>query len=195
MREEQHRPMGMEPAVGAADTGPAVLALLRDYDRRARARVVGLPPIEDAGEVFHGIGFQMGDLTLVVSLEQVIEVMPHPRLTRVPRTRAWLKGIGNVRGRLISVVDLLGLLSGRPATLDARARVLALRSEDLMVGLLVEEVRGVRHFPVSARCDGADRPDWLAPVVDGCFRSGDTLWHALDAGRLLRSPAFQGAAA
>ena len=66
----------------------------------------------------------------------VVEVIPAPRTTRVPHAPESLRGLANVRGAVVPVVSLAGLL-GQPVGPERRLVMLAGATP---VGLLVDEV-------------------------------------------------------
>ena len=113
-----------------------------------------------------------------------------PRVTLVPQTPEWLRGVTNRRGEILSVVDLrtyLGL--GPTPETTGRMLVLQLPFEDFSLGLLVDAVDGivtVDHeaiHPPASTLEGV-----LAPFLSGMAAVGDQLVAVLDLDRLLRSP-------
>lgn len=52
------------------------------------------------------IVFKLGGEEYALTIEQVKEVVITPTVTKIPHTPPYIKGIGNVRGNIIAVVDL-----------------------------------------------------------------------------------------
>jgi purine-binding chemotaxis protein CheW len=79
----------------------------------------------------------------------VREVCPFKQITRVPCAPKFVKGIINLRGQIFSVIDLRSLF-GLPTSesLDA-GKVVIIGVDDLEVGILADDVLGVRHVPIS----------------------------------------------
>ena len=75
-------------------------------------------------------------------MEMVREILRVPPLVRVPQGPASLEGLGNLRGRVLPVVSLSGLLGKQPSSGTASARVLVLDRASLL-GLRVDAVRGL----------------------------------------------------
>lgn len=173
------------------------LTLLRDYDARFRALGRGLPGAgaEDAA-LWRGIGFRLGDERLLASMAQVREVLSDLQISRVPGTRAWLRGLASVRGQLVTVVDL-GELVGAERSGPARAaRALYVGAGELQVALLVDEVFGVRQFASSAVQDGAafdtgGAPAGLRDHLSATVVSADERWWVLDVDRILADPGLR----
>ena len=73
-----------------------------------------------------GVDFSVLGQRLVAPMGSVTEILMVPPLTRLPRVQPWVRGVANVRGRLLPVIGLAAFLGGR-ATLNWREhRVLVL---------------------------------------------------------------------
>jgi twitching motility protein PilI len=120
--------------------------VLVDYEKRSLEHVAGLPEQLDAPGLWRGIGFRLGDFYLVSSIAEVNEILRVPQVTAVPGTKAWMLGIANVRGNLMPIVHLRGLLEGERYKANDGARVLAIKQSTGTVGLVVDEVLGQRSF-------------------------------------------------
>ena len=100
----------------------------------------------EAAEEWVGIAFRIGGESFVTSRSDVREVMPLPDLlTRVPGAKPWLRGVTNVRGELLTVVDLRGFLGAGGIAPDRHGRVLVMASRDVPTGVLVDQVFGFRR--------------------------------------------------
>ena len=82
--------------------------ILLDIDQRCRALAAGLPSQQAAVQTWSGIGFRMGERLFVAPMGEVGEVLHEPRHTLLPGVKSWVKGVANVRGRLLPVMDLCG---------------------------------------------------------------------------------------
>ena len=120
----------------------------------------------------------------------VTELERVPRITTVPRVPAWLCGVANLRGDIVSVIDLrayLGLAPYAPST--ARMIVVRLLDEPFTTGLIVDAVDRIvtlQAEDVKAPASSLEGP--LAPFVSGVCAIGDRLVAVLDVDHLLRSP-------
>ncbi len=114
----------------------------------------------------------------------------------VPLTKPWYRGLANVRGNLLGIVDL-SLFAGGPATpLDKESRVLAFSTDlHFSAGMLVSRMLGLRSaadLTVESDDDRADAADALrsrgsaARLVDA--QHGQ--WQELDLRALAADPRF-----
>jgi len=167
------------------------VALLRAMETACRGAAASLPQTVEPREVWSGIAFRLGDRPLLVPMGEVTETLPVPQLIAVPNTPDWVFGIANVRGRLLSVFDLRGLLYGAVAQTGYRSRVLVIDFEDIYSGLIVDEVYGLRHFPVDAYVSAGDRmDDVLKPYVRDGIQDEDTFRGIFDIYTLADSARF-----
>ncbi len=171
-------------------------ALLQELDQASRASAPGLPEKADVATIWSGLGFRVGDLQLVTRLDQVSEVVPYISGVAVPGTKRWLKGVANVRGELLTVVDLAEFLGKQPVQIDATCRLLRLNVPELNSAVLVSEVLGQRHFLEEEERSATS--DIQGPVLDylnGAFvRDGQT-WGVFDMNSLATSEPFRRVAA
>ena len=119
---------------------------LLEYEKRA----LSFQPGKGRGEHKHGewvgVIFRIGETRLTCNIDRVHEFLPPPPVTRVPGTKPWILGLSNVRGDLVTIVDLSCYLGGGRSTLTARSRLLASSLRGRPVGLLVDEVYGQHDF-------------------------------------------------
>lgn len=172
------------------------LALLQKMQEHSRRTAPGLPEQVQAAPLWSGLGFRVADLQLVTPLDQVAEVLPPPPVTPVPGTRKWLKGIANVRGTLITIVDLPQFFGKEPVRIDDRTRLLILNIPGLSSALLVHEVVGLRHFDEEQERQDVTVVDdpAMAHVKTGFLRE-NVLWGVFDMHSLAQSEAFRHVAA
>lgn len=172
------------------------LVLLQKMQEHSRRTAPGLPEQVQAAPLWSGLGFRVADLQLVTPLDQVAEVLPPPPVTPVPGTRKWLKGIANVRGTLITIVDLPQFFGKEPVRIDDRTRLLILNIPGLSSALLVHEVVGLRHFDEEQERQDVTVVDdpAMAHVKTGFLRE-NVLWGVFDMHSLTQSEAFRHVAA
>jgi len=155
-----------------------------------------LPEEEKFAALWSGVGFRLGDMHLVAPLDQVTEVLHCPELTAVPGTRKWLKGVANVRGNLVTIVDLPEFFGKKPVQLDPGSRLLVMNVEGLHTALLVDEVFGLRHFDEDEeRQELAGMDDPAGAYLSGAFFKDNVLWGVFDMKALADSASFLSVAA
>ncbi len=163
---ERHELVGREITDILEDARDARVVDLRDARARRRAElqrrgspaddchvesspVLTAPDAEAAGRgcaagvAPEAVVVRFGGARYAVPMADVAEVIPVPRVTRVPGTPTWLTGVVNWRGRVLSVVDLRPVIGDPMSPLPSSARLLVLTSDIAEAGLLVEAVTGL----------------------------------------------------
>jgi purine-binding chemotaxis protein CheW len=99
--------------------------------------------------------FRVASERYALPLSAVREVVvPQPPFARVPRSSEAVRGVMNLRGRVVAVVDLASLVGLPPQPLEAAAgHVLILDRGKRALGFLVGAVLGVET--IAAPADGA----------------------------------------
>ncbi|GAB3248948.1 chemotaxis protein CheW [Chitinimonas naiadis] len=135
------------------------------------------------------LAFTLGDETYGIEMHHVDEVMPLRHVTSLPGTPAFLRGIVNVRGRIVSVVDLRVLFDMPKRGLADRNHLLILRNDEMEFGLLADRVIGVQ--PISAaglQTEMTGLSGLRRALLKGI---SDQHWTILDGTRLLMDPALR----
>ncbi len=170
--------------------------LLHSMQEYSRQHAPGLPEQVQAAPLWSGLGFRVADVQLVTPLDHVSEVLPCPPVTPVPGTRPWLKGIANVRGTLMTIVDLPEYFGKPTVRQDERSRLLILNIPGMTTGLLVNEVLGLRHFDEEKeRQDVTGMDDPTLAHVSTAFLRENVLWGVFDMHSLAQSDVFRRVAA
>lgn len=165
---------------------------LLEYSERARQRALGLPSQGEVIEYWSGIGFTLLGQRYVATMGEVAEVLSVPRYTSVPGVKPWMKGLANVRGRLLPVMDLLVFFNHRSGLSEQRRRVLVVDQNDIFSGLVVDEVLGMQHFPVFDYQEEtqSDVVAELRPYLQGAFLHNGQYWNVFSLTQLLEDPRF-----
>ena len=135
------------------------------------------------------ITFKLGDELFAIDVARVREVLDLSEITRVPTAPPYMRGVVNVRGSAVPVVDLrlkFGL-SPTPDTVDTRIVVIELEldGELTVVGGLADSVREVLELD---RSEIREPPRiamrWRADMIDGMGKKGEQFIIVLDIARV-----------
>jgi twitching motility protein PilI len=170
--------------------------LLKELEKRSRTVTTANAPEASAGPEWVGVACRMGGETFLIAREETREVLGYPAvITRIPGAKSWVKGLANVRGSLLPMLDLRQFLGSGSTTPGRNTRVVVVNHREIPAGLIVDEVLGFRRFaeaefnaeapPTVIRCDS-----YLA----GAFRRGGEVWPVLSLKSLVESQSFLQAA-
>lgn len=99
----------------------------------------------DVGERMQLIIFKLGKEEYAMNIDQIKEVVITPRIAKVPQTAIYIKGVANIRGNIIAIMDLEERFNLIEKTDQTASEVIAnytlvVESEEFKVGILVKEV-------------------------------------------------------
>lgn len=119
----------------------------------------------------------------------VTELERLPKITLVPRVPAWVRGVTNLRGDVLSVIDMRVFLGLDPTpSHSARMLVVRLLTEEFSTGLIVDGVDRIAAVPPDAITPPESSLEGpLAPYLRGMCVIDEQLVAVLDLDRLLRS--------
>ena len=166
-------------------------AVLQEYDQRCRANALGLPVGEIVEDDWVGIGFSLNGKQLVAKMDDVTEILPPPETIRVPGVQAWVKGLANIRGTLLPILDMGAYLSGVFTRPGKDRRILIINKNNIMAGLLVEEVFGMRRFKPDLKIEpNLPGMEQLDPYLAGGFEEAQVHWSIFDVEKLVSHERF-----
>lgn len=117
---------------------------------KARAQALAREPAEthdvDALEI---VEFMLAHESYGVETSFVRDIHPLTNLTQLPCTPAFVLGIVNLRGEIVSVIDLKKFFDLPEKGLTDLDKVVVLRSATMCFGVLADAVLGVRRVPVA----------------------------------------------
>jgi purine-binding chemotaxis protein CheW len=87
--------------------------------------------------------FFVGDLFFGVEVVKVQEVLRYQEMTKVPLAPEVVQGLINLRGQIVTALDMRRRLGLAPRSPDASPMNLVLRSDEGAVSLLVDEIGDV----------------------------------------------------
>lgn len=120
--------------------------------------------------------FQVGDLLLGIDIRQVQEINRNLQITPVPHAPAAVCGVINLRGEVVTVIDLRTVLGLEKLEFSRSTRNVILKHAGEQIGLLVDSVAEV----VTCQADDTDSlPENLSGRESVCFSGVYKLPHGL----------------
>jgi purine-binding chemotaxis protein CheW len=95
------------------------------------------------------VGFRVGRETYGVPITALHEIVRVPEITAVPDAPDYLEGVINLRGKIVSVVDLRKRFGQSSAGLDRRSRILVVEHRGRLAGMIVDSASEVLKIPES----------------------------------------------
>lgn len=89
------------------------------------------------------IRFSIQKKHFALPLEYTLEITSKPAVTLLPNLPGWILGICNVRGEIVSVVDLARLLRIEQSNFFYGSHLMLIQIGNMKTGLLVDKIRGI----------------------------------------------------
>jgi purine-binding chemotaxis protein CheW len=102
--------------------------------------------------------FILGSMKYAIELPKIREILTYPDLiTTLPNTSDWVKGLINLRGEVVPILDTRIRFGTSEAVYDENTAVIAIITEDKrMIGIVVDKVDDVQRIDTNQ----------LSPVSD-----------------------------
>ena len=131
--------------------------------------------------------FYVGNMFFGIEVLKVQEVLRYQEMTRIPLAPPIIEGLINLRGQIVTAVDMRRVLKLSPRSADRNPMNMVVRSEDGAVSLLVDEIGDVVE-PAGDSYESA--PETMLPeqreVVDGVYKLEGKLLLVLNTDRVLQ---------
>ncbi|MCP3689110.1 MAG: purine-binding chemotaxis protein CheW [Gammaproteobacteria bacterium] len=165
--------------------------ILQTLEVRFRQNGSGLPKNTSVAEDWIGIGFRIHDVSLLAKMDDISEILPPPSTIRVPGVKHWVKGLANVRGSLMPVLDMNAFIYGEATKIKKESRVLIINILGVTAGLLVEEVYGLRRFkPEEHQSRSATDMGPVGKYLAGKFADQVRRWNVFSVEKLIKHDQF-----
>jgi purine-binding chemotaxis protein CheW len=180
----------VERATAAIENAAVPTAARKAEILKARARALAREPLQDRklGHSVEVVEFMLAYERYALDSSLVREVQPLKDITALPGTPAFVAGIVNVRGQIVSVIDLKRFFDLPDKGLSDLHKVIILDDGQMVFGLLVDAVIAVHRLPL-------DQIQPAPPTLTGIraeYLQGVTAHRMviLNAARILADPAM-----
>jgi len=90
--------------------------------------------------------FLVGDVSYGIEISYIKEIISVQEITLVPHTHAYVKGIINLRGTVVPVIDMGMRFGGMEVVYSEQTCIIVLSMDEMIVGILVDGVQDVLNI-------------------------------------------------
>jgi purine-binding chemotaxis protein CheW len=148
---------------------PALIGFADAMHARTAAEAAPTP-----GPELHLLTFALDREEFGIPVTQVREVIRVSDITRVPQAPEHVRGVANLRGRILAVVELRSRLGLPPVDLTPRSRVVVVEVRERVLGLLVDAVSQVTKVPQASVVPAPDE----VVSTDADYLTGVARWQS-----------------
>lgn len=142
--------------------------------------------LEEKGSLQQYVTFLIGGETYGVEVLQVQEIIGMTPITFVPNAMNFMKGVINLRGTVVPVIDMRLKLNLDERQYDVSTVIIVVEVKERMIGIIVDSVSDVVSLPVNSI---QDTPHFTSKIetdfVKGIGQLDENLVIILDVGRIL----------
>lgn len=150
--------------------------------------------LEEDAEKGKFMTFQTGKEFFGISISYVSEIIEMQPITKIPEVEDYIKGLINLRGKIVPVIDVRVRFRMEPLEYTDRTCIIVIDVKSTVIGLIVEKIAGV---------DTIQDEDIVPPpalgrrekehnkYVYGLARTGDTVKLLLDPEKLIKEEDVQ----
>ena len=151
------------------------------------------------------IEFFLNNIVLCLPLANALEIGRQPAITPLPNLPPWIYGVSNIRGEIVSMIDLKGFFGMPVLPIQSGRRFIIACHQNMKVGLLVDRITGILSLNQlgaiiqaspyqSENTDATSQMSRMVSFITGVISNREKLINILDIAGLLMSPrmnAFQ----
>ena len=138
--------------------------------------------------------FALEKIIFALPLSRALEIGRHPEITPLPNLPNWVLGISNIRGEIISFINLKAFLGIPSSGTHMERRFLIIHNQEMKVGIVVDRVRNI--IPLDQIDTDLQKSPYregdIAKYILGVAVSGKNLTNILAVDKLLSSPRMTG---
>ncbi len=135
----------------------------------------------------HIVGFRVGRETYGVPIKLILEIVRVPEITAVPDAPEHIEGVINLRGKIVSIMDLRKRFGEKNIAQSRHNRILIMELQGRLAGLIVDGASEVMKLPAAeVEPPPAVFQESGLQCVTGVAKHGGRLIVLLDIGKLLQ---------
>jgi purine-binding chemotaxis protein CheW len=181
---------------GSDGTTSSLEDLIAQIDRETGQAIVDvpdeIPSSSETGEygIDQFITFALQDILLALPLTSALEIGHRPMITPLFNLPSWILGVSNIRGEVVSIVDLKAYFELPSSGPKGGGRLIIVHNRDIKVGMLVDRIMGILSLDQidTDIQENPHREGEMSSFISGVVVSGENLLNILDVDKLLSSP-------
>lgn len=129
--------------------------------------------------------FQMGEPVYALDVKNVIEIINIEKITKIPKIPSYIKGVINLRGKIVSVISLRGKFSMEEIPYDDRTCIIVIEKNGEQAGLIVDRVVSVQKvnptdFLKASDCKNINKNKYINNIIS----KDDNVYLMLDSAKV-----------
>ena len=143
--------------------------------------------LADVEESLQWVTFQLGSEIYGVNVLQVQEVLKYTEITPVPGAPAYVLGIINLRGNVVTVIDTRSRFNMTSKEVDDLSRIIFIEVKSHIIGMLVDsvaEVVSIKREEIDTSPNVSNEDLESAKYIQGVYSTDDKIIILIDVHKL-----------
>ena len=132
--------------------------------------------------------FSIGDERYGIPIRYVIEIIGIEEITQVPELPIYVKGIINLRGKIIPVMDVRLRFKKEEKEYDDRTCIIVIEIENVLFGLIVDQVKevaSINEVNIAPPPNISNSEDFSSGFIEAIGKVENDIWLFIDCKKLL----------
>lgn len=131
------------------------------------------------------LSFQLGDESFATNVGVVLNILEMLKITKIPRSPEYMKGVVNLRGEVLPVIDLRMKFGMEACSITSNTCILVMEmmldEEEIKIGALVDAVREVHEITTEEILPPPTiGSKYRSEFITGMYKDGDSFLMILD---------------
>ncbi len=92
------------------------------------------------------VEFSIGNESYAICISEIHEIIRMLEITEIPNSQAYVRGVINLRGKIVSVISLRSLFDMPADSMSKSTRIVVVNHREDSVGIIVDRVNKVTTF-------------------------------------------------
>ncbi|RTE11387.1 chemotaxis protein CheW [Paenibacillus whitsoniae] len=92
------------------------------------------------------VEFGIGDENYAIKISEIQEIIRNQAMTDIPNSRHYVRGVINLRGRIVPIISLRNLFSLQDDAESKSTRIVVVNHQEESIGIIVDRVNKVTMF-------------------------------------------------
>ena len=120
-------------------------------------------------------------LKLLIDEHISCELLEESDIYTIPQTTEWIKGVVNVRGDVVPIIDLKNIVTGENQELNNKNKIIIINIENGPFGLYLDQLPTIISFDSDSELsDYSKLPLSIQPFVRFAYMQDEEIWAGID---------------
>ncbi len=128
------------------------------------------------------------NLKLLIDVQTSCELLDENTIYTIPQISEWLRGVVNVRGNVVPIIDLENIVTGKYQVHNKKSKIIIINIENAPFGVFLDQLPKIITFDSDSKLsDFSKLPHSIQPFVRFAYLHDKEIWAAIDFQKFIQS--------